>query len=123
VMFRVLPIALGLWFRGSNGRLVLTLQKQKDALVVSISGHATKAHAGEAIACFRGALAESRNIVIDLSETEIIDARFFGLLLMLRKGLVSSGRDLIFRGMSKSITRMFYLHGFDFLLKPRAVNG
>ena len=42
----------------------------------------------KAIACFRETLTETnKGVVIDLSNSHAIDARFFGLLLMLRKRL------------------------------------
>jgi hypothetical protein len=45
----------------------------------------------KAIACFGEALASRKQIVVDFSETRAADARFFGLLLMLRKQLKGRG--------------------------------
>jgi N-acetylglucosaminyldiphosphoundecaprenol N-acetyl-beta-D-mannosaminyltransferase len=118
VIFRALPIAVDLWrHRGGNEELVLMAREHHGSVAISLIGHATKTHATEAIACFRCVLAEKRNVVIDVSETKTIDPRFFGLLLMLRKGLTSSGRSLSFAGSSKRITRLFHLNGFAFLLE------
>jgi N-acetylglucosaminyldiphosphoundecaprenol N-acetyl-beta-D-mannosaminyltransferase len=119
VIFRVLPIAASLrWRRGGNEELVITAREHDGSIAIRLIGHSTKTHATEAIACFRGVLAKSRSVVIDLSETKTIDPRFFGLLLMLRKGLRRSGRNLSFTGLSKRTTRLFHLNGFAFLLNP-----
>jgi N-acetylglucosaminyldiphosphoundecaprenol N-acetyl-beta-D-mannosaminyltransferase len=119
VIFRVLPIAASLrWRRGGNEELVLTAREYQRSVVISLIGHATKTYATDAIAYFRGVLAENRSVVIDLSKTKTIDPRFFGLLLMLRKRLRRSGRGLSFIGSSKRTTRLFHLNGFAFLLKP-----
>jgi len=119
VVFRALPIAINLrWHRDGSEKLVLSTHEQHGSVAIRLVGHATKTHATQAIACFRCVLSENRNVVIDVSETRTIDPRFFGLLLMLRKRLANSGRNLSFTGSSKNITRLFHLHGFAFLLKP-----
>jgi N-acetylglucosaminyldiphosphoundecaprenol N-acetyl-beta-D-mannosaminyltransferase len=118
VVFRILQIAAGLWWRRrQKGELVLTWLEDCNSVVVTLVGHATKAHIAEAIVCFRRAINSNRQVVIDVSKTETIDPRFFGLLLMLRRGLAKSGRSLSFRGQSKRIVRLFRLHQFAFLLE------
>jgi anti-anti-sigma regulatory factor len=45
-----------------------------------------------------------------------IDARFLGLLLMLRKKLKGSGANPIFIGLPPALERIFRLNGLEFLL-------
>jgi N-acetylglucosaminyldiphosphoundecaprenol N-acetyl-beta-D-mannosaminyltransferase len=65
---------------------------------------------------FQEALAGNRDVVIDLSDTRQIDARFLGLLLMLRKELRSRGAELRFAAVPRSIERIFRLNELGFLL-------
>ena len=59
---------------------------------LSLGGDATERHIAEAIAGFRETLTGTNKVVvIDLSRTRVIDGRFFGLLLMLRKRLKGQG--------------------------------
>ena len=69
------------------------------------------------IACFRETLTEiNKVVVIALSKSRAIDARFFGLLLILRKRLRGQGAHLKFVGVSASMKRMFRLNELGFLL-------
>jgi N-acetylglucosaminyldiphosphoundecaprenol N-acetyl-beta-D-mannosaminyltransferase len=117
VLFRVLPIAAALWWnRRGKGELTVTLREDEGSLVVMLVGCATKPHVANAIACFQRAMDSNCQIVVDLSKTKMIDPRFFGLLLMVRKDLAKSGRSLRFKGQSKRIARLFQLNQFAFLL-------
>ena len=122
VIFRALPIAIGLWwhrsiFGGKSNELLLRTREHQGSVIISLIGHATANNAKKSIEFFRNAFNENRNIVIDVSETRSIDPRFFGLLLMLRKQLRGAGKDLIVTGATKQISRDFYLNGFIFLLE------
>ncbi len=64
----------------------------------------------------REALGAKKPITVDLSQTNAIDARFLGLLLMLRKQLKVQGADLKFTGFSRSLEKTFRLNGVDYLL-------
>ena len=55
---------------------------------------------------FREALAAEKRIAIDLAKTSAIDARFLGLLLMVRKQLRLAGNDLEFTGISPKMARI-----------------
>ena len=57
-----------------------------------------------------------KQIVIDFSETSAVDARFLGLLLMLRKQLKAQNAVPRFIGISRRLERMFRLNGFGYLL-------
>jgi len=55
-------------------------------------------------------------LIVDVSDVRVIDARFFGLLLMLRKQLKAYGANLKFTGVLPPIERMFRLTRLGFLL-------
>jgi N-acetylglucosaminyldiphosphoundecaprenol N-acetyl-beta-D-mannosaminyltransferase len=90
---------------------------------LKLSGSATAANIGTAVTSFRSAVRLGRSLTIDLSETQYIDGRFFGLLLMVRKMTVASGGSLRFVGASASVRRMFRLHDLDFLLTEGDVHA
>jgi hypothetical protein len=59
----------------------------------------------------------SRNeITIDLSDTSTVDARFLGLLLILRKQLKRQHGRLTFIGASRRIAKLFRYNELSFLL-------
>ena len=58
-----------------------------------------------------------RRVVINFTDTRLIDARFLGLLLMLNKILKKQQLHLTLTGISPRIARIFRLHGFGFLLR------
>ncbi len=120
---RVLPLAvLGGWhqFIRRHQRQDLLIKKSPgdQSIMISLCGIASERHVPKAIACFQEALTGSQNITIDLSNTRLIDARFLGLLLMLRKELKNRGARLIFTGVSGAIERIFRLSELEFLLSP-----
>ena len=86
------------------------------ATTLSLSGDATARFVPQAISCFRRSIAGEKPLVIDLSSIRHIDARFFGLFLMLRKRLNSNTAALKFIGVSPQIARSFRRHGVEFLL-------
>jgi len=73
---------------------------------------ATNQHVVKAIACFRETLI-TEVVLVDLSKSRAIDARFFGLLLMFRKKLKGQGAQLRLVGASPSISGSMHL-GFYF---------
>ncbi len=123
---RVLPLAaLGRWQQMKWKQQVKTLlierTQELDGIKIKLCGTASESHISEATSCFRELLADKHNILIDLEATRWIDARFFGLLLMLRKELKCRGRILALTGASRRIKRLFRLNELEFLLK--AENG
>jgi N-acetylglucosaminyldiphosphoundecaprenol N-acetyl-beta-D-mannosaminyltransferase len=123
LMTRVLPLAVITgWhqFRRKHQRHGLLIRKSHDdqTILISLCGIASERHVPKAIASFQEALSGNKNITIDLSNTRLIDARFLGLLLMLRKELRSRGARLIFTGVSGTIERTFRLSEVGFLLSP-----
>jgi N-acetylglucosaminyldiphosphoundecaprenol N-acetyl-beta-D-mannosaminyltransferase len=119
---RILPLAIAnRWYRFKSQRqpqdLQIKVAQNKDSATISLSGDAIDRYIEKAIACFQETLTRrNKVVVIDLSGTRVIDARFFGLLLMLRKHLKGQGTTLAFVGMAPAIRRMFRLNELDFLL-------
>ena len=119
---RVLPLAIANRRRRLRSErepkdMLLNVANSHDRVVIGLDGDAIGRHVDKAIACFREILtARNQAVVIDLSNTRIIDQRFFGLLLMLRKRLKGQGTALTFIGASAAIKRMFRRNELDFLL-------
>ena len=116
-----LPLAVdSLWtrFRSAwTGRgLQIELREEAHAVIVHLSGLAIAVHADEAIKAFWQALGKEKPIDVDVSRIRLLDPRFFGLLLMVRKQLRKRGRALCFIGVSPAIIRVFRLNGFEYLL-------
>jgi N-acetylglucosaminyldiphosphoundecaprenol N-acetyl-beta-D-mannosaminyltransferase len=91
-------------------------QEGEHSVVVQVSGSAIAIHINEAIDGFREALAKQKAIYVDLSSTSMLDPRFFGLLLMVRKQLQKRGQDLRFIEVPPAIIRAFRWNRFEFLL-------
>jgi N-acetylglucosaminyldiphosphoundecaprenol N-acetyl-beta-D-mannosaminyltransferase len=97
--------------------LLIETTQDHQSTIIALRGIATEGRVEDAISRFREVLARKQKIVvIDVSGTRVIDARFFGLLLMLRKQLKRRGAKLIFTGVSHPIERMFRLNELGFLL-------
>lgn len=113
-------VVLSWWFRlkfeKHESGLVVKQTDEFDRVIVRLTGPAIVEHIGRAIPVFRSAIATRKPIVIDFSQTCSIDARFLGLLLMLRKTLKSDGADPIFKGLSPALKAVFRLNGLGFLL-------
>ena len=121
MLTRVLPLAINAqWLRRKYQRgrhdLVIEQVHGSDSVTLSLSGFALASHVDEVISCFREAVATEKQIVIDFSETCAVDARFLGLLLMLRKQLTARNSVLRFMGISRRLERMFRLNGLGYLL-------
>jgi N-acetylglucosaminyldiphosphoundecaprenol N-acetyl-beta-D-mannosaminyltransferase len=119
---RILPLAVAnRWYRFKSRRqpqeLVIKIVQNHDSVTIRLDGDAIGRFVEHAIVRMRETLtAGTRAIVIDLSGTRVIDWRFFGLLLMLRKQVKGHGRKLTFVGVAPAIRRMFRLNELDFLL-------
>jgi N-acetylglucosaminyldiphosphoundecaprenol N-acetyl-beta-D-mannosaminyltransferase len=122
-----LPLTMdSLWTRFRNARtgegLRIELRENDRSVVVDLSGRAIALHIHEAINVFREALGKGKSIDVDVSETIVIDPRFFGLLLMVRKQLRRRRQDLRFIEVSPAINRAFRWNRFEFLLS-REIGG
>ena len=117
---RVLPLAFWTWWlrlkyerRGED--LIITQDYGDESVTVSLSGPANARHVDKAIPAFREAIAAKKRITLDFSNTRTIDARFLGLLLMLKKTLKTTGATLVFVGLSPGLERIFRLNRLDFI--------
>jgi N-acetylglucosaminyldiphosphoundecaprenol N-acetyl-beta-D-mannosaminyltransferase len=123
LLTRVLPLAARLrWHRlttARNTQLVVRTLQDDQSVTLHLSGHATAPHAAQATVYFRNAANLRKDLmVIDLSGLTFIDARFFGLLLMVRKRLAADGATLQFSGASRKIAKLFSLNELRYLLTP-----
>ena len=112
----VLPMMIGLRRVRENAPLSITAHEDQFSVRLRLSGAATEANVQIAINAFQQALLTSKPVIVDLSLTEVIDARFFGLLLMVRKRVGRRQQALEFVGMSPRLRRWFHLNRFDYLL-------
>jgi N-acetylglucosaminyldiphosphoundecaprenol N-acetyl-beta-D-mannosaminyltransferase len=122
VLTCVLPLSAGNLLNrlsGSGGILTIDRKEGQQSVMIQLSGAATSGQTHAAIACFRSALEAKKTIVIDVSNIRMIDPRFFGLLLMLRKRSVRQGSALEFVGATRQIRKTFRLNGFEFLLNAK----
>ncbi len=120
LLTRVLPLAVWTWWLGLKRKhhgqdLIITQALSQESVTVSLSGPATCRHIDRIIAAFEDAIATKKSIVIDFSNTHVVDARFLGLLLMLRKIVKRIGANLTFFGMSRELRRVFHFSGVGFL--------
>jgi N-acetylglucosaminyldiphosphoundecaprenol N-acetyl-beta-D-mannosaminyltransferase len=126
LVMQVLPFAIVEYLRRMAGRkqsFVITRAGSDQVTVVRIRGYATAERVPEAIACLRRAIASGSRMVIDLSATRAVDARFFGLFLMLRKQLKGVGSTLQFTGPSPWLRLLFRLNGLGYLLPSSRQHG
>jgi N-acetylglucosaminyldiphosphoundecaprenol N-acetyl-beta-D-mannosaminyltransferase len=85
-----------------------------DTVTLSLSGPADARHVDSAISAFQAATVIRKQITLDFTDVCAIDARFLGLLLMLKKKLKADGVAPRFTGMSPRLERIFSLGGLDF---------
>jgi N-acetylglucosaminyldiphosphoundecaprenol N-acetyl-beta-D-mannosaminyltransferase len=118
---RILPLAVWMhWLRlrwGHKGYGLIVDHVQCDgSVVLALSGAATHEHVYQAVSGFREAVKTGKKVVINLSDICLVDARFLGLLLMVRKCLKEEGKDLKLVGLSPRLEKLFHLNGVGFLL-------
>jgi N-acetylglucosaminyldiphosphoundecaprenol N-acetyl-beta-D-mannosaminyltransferase len=118
---QILPLAIWSlwrrWQRWDQADLRILLATIDQSVVeVKFVGAATARHVDKAVSCLQEVSETKREVVVDVSLTQFIDGRFFGLLLMLRKQLFKHGGRLKFSGVSPGVEKMFRLNGVNFLL-------
>ena len=124
ILIYVLPLAVRTRMqnlrckRNGKGLLLVKKLESSDSVILCLNGMATASHVGEAAPHFKEAVRPKKNVIIDFTTTRAIDARFLGLLFMLRKLLKENGVSLTFRGVSSQLERTIRLHGAGFLLSP-----
>ncbi|WP_284421392.1 MULTISPECIES: WecB/TagA/CpsF family glycosyltransferase [unclassified Bradyrhizobium] len=114
---RVLPfVAWTWWMRRTHERgeaLTITQDYGSREVTLSLSGPADARHVDRAIPVFRSAVAVRKRVKLDFSNVCAIDARFLGLLLMLRKQLEAQGCMASFVGVSPQLARIFRFGGLE----------
>jgi N-acetylglucosaminyldiphosphoundecaprenol N-acetyl-beta-D-mannosaminyltransferase len=124
VLTHVIPLViLARWHRLRWGRkgqhMLIKRADDHKSVILSINGFATVQTVGNAVSCFQDAAAAAKHVVINFTDTRLIDARFLGLLLMLSKRLKRQRLQLKLTGVSPRIARIFRLNGFGFLLRTK----
>ena len=112
----VLPMMFGLRWVREDAPLSITAQEDQFLVKLRLSGAATEVNVQIAINAFHQAFLANKRLVVDLSQTDVIDARFFGLLLMVRKRVERRQQALEFVGISPRLRRWFHLNRFEYLL-------
>jgi N-acetylglucosaminyldiphosphoundecaprenol N-acetyl-beta-D-mannosaminyltransferase len=119
----VLPLfCRNLFRRHGRTNVGLTIDRNENdhSTLISLSGDAISRHITAAVTCFRSALESKKAIVIDASRINMVDPRFFGLLLMVRKRAIRQGSSLALVGATPQLRKTFRLNGFEFLLDDKA---
>ena len=124
LLTRVLPLAIiTRWHRldWNRGEQEFSIEKTHDARSIEIvlHGAATARHVPKAISHFQETVSSNKDVVIDLSDTLQIDARFMGLLLMLRRELKNRGKTLNIAKVPPAIKTIFRLSELGFLLSDK----
>ena len=112
----VLPLMVCEWRMRSVAKLVLDSNQSDEFVTIHLVGGAVAANVDSAIKPFREALNSGKQVILNLSKTRHVDARFFGLFVMLSKELGRRGQSLRFSGVTPQIRRIFRLNRFEFLL-------
>jgi N-acetylglucosaminyldiphosphoundecaprenol N-acetyl-beta-D-mannosaminyltransferase len=121
LLTHVLPLMvwtrwLDLKYRRRTQDLSVTKIVDDTSVAVHLSGCATARHLDKLILVLEEAISLNKKLTIDFSGILTIDARFLGLLLMLRKKLNGTGANPIFVGISSELQRTLHLHGAEFLI-------
>jgi N-acetylglucosaminyldiphosphoundecaprenol N-acetyl-beta-D-mannosaminyltransferase len=120
MLTRVLPLAVrARWnalCRHAQQDLVIARTQDHRTITLGLSGACTARNAEKAVPVFREAIATRKDLAINLSNTSAIDARFLGLLLMVRKEAKKGRADMGFTGVPSRLQKLFKLNGVEFLL-------
>ncbi|MBV9559061.1 MAG: WecB/TagA/CpsF family glycosyltransferase [Bradyrhizobium sp.] len=114
----VLPFVFWTWWMRlryeRRQELIVTQVHASESVTLSLSGSANARHVDRAIPAFREAAATMKQVTLDFSNIQAIDARFLGLLLMLKKKLKAHGAAPKFIGVSPLLRKVFHLGGLEF---------
>lgn len=121
LFLQVLPVVIWTnWIRfrcaRAGNELLIAQTQRAERITLTLSGPAIARNAAKLTVAFRQALGTRKKIVIDFSKTSEVDARFLGLLLMLRKTVRGRGAELLLMGLSRRLKAFFRLNGLEFLL-------
>lgn len=123
LLTKVLPLAIEvrqLRIPGTNNshKLVFLQIESGNEITLMLSGFAVAGQLGKLIPILADALMAKRRIIIDLSMINAVDARFLGLLLVLRKQARRRRVQLELVGHSPKLVKTFRLHCAEDLLEP-----
>jgi N-acetylglucosaminyldiphosphoundecaprenol N-acetyl-beta-D-mannosaminyltransferase len=118
LLTQVLPFVFSTWWlrqtRERGEALTITQDHGPAGITLSLSGAANARYVDRAIPAFRAATAAGKQVTLDFSDVCAIDARFLGLLMMLRKQLMAKGAVVNFMGVSPLLARIFRFGGLEF---------
>jgi N-acetylglucosaminyldiphosphoundecaprenol N-acetyl-beta-D-mannosaminyltransferase len=118
LLTHVLPFAFWTWWLRLRSErtedLIITQAQGSETITLCLSGPANAQHVDKAIPAFREATATKKQVTLDFSNVHAIDARFLGLLLMLKKKLKADGGVPRFTGVSPLMEKIFDLGGLEF---------
>jgi N-acetylglucosaminyldiphosphoundecaprenol N-acetyl-beta-D-mannosaminyltransferase len=119
---QVLPLLLYRLMTTKSSKAQLTVDEERldDCVKLRICGAATSYNIKKIISALRTALSMNNCIVVNLTDTCAIDARFLGLLLASKKMAKFNNGELTLTGVSSKLERIFRLNGVDFLLAATA---
>jgi N-acetylglucosaminyldiphosphoundecaprenol N-acetyl-beta-D-mannosaminyltransferase len=122
---RVLPLAVRNWlqlkYAPQAQDLIIRQMRSDESITVSLRGSATGRHVDKIIKAFRDAIATKKRVVIDFSDTQSVDSRFLGILLMFGKQLSENGAGpAALTGLSPGFIELFRLNGLEFLLRSES---
>ena len=121
LLTRVVPLAWLNLLEGAKGILVppsfaTSESWHSESVRVVLRGRAGAKGLDEARMCFESVVASGKSAILDCSQLRFADARFLGLLLMLRKQIQSRGLGFEILGVKGRMARIFRLNGIQFLL-------
>jgi N-acetylglucosaminyldiphosphoundecaprenol N-acetyl-beta-D-mannosaminyltransferase len=125
MLTRILPLAilnrLGSYISRVKQRpLVMRTERVYDTAILRFSGDACERYIQTAIDALQTApIGKVKTLRIDLRHVRVIDARFFGFFLMLRKRVKMDQGNLEFVGVSPMTRLLFRLQDLGFLLKQK----
>lgn len=103
-------------FNRRSEDLAMSSQARDNHVLVSLTGTATGANLHRVETELWAATERGKDVWIDLSAVKFIDARIFGLFVLLWKKLNQHGHRLHFVSVPWAIQKLFGLNAFDFLL-------
>ena len=118
----VLPLSLlgcgfRLWSKARPAPLSMDFRTPAGRLDVSLEGDATESWALSAAARLKKTLKPGfTSVQVDLSKVRVIDQRFLGLLLMLRRAASQQGAGFCCTGASPFVRWLFRLNCCEYLL-------
>lgn len=116
---RVLPLIfwtrwLQLKYERREADLTVKQTYGDKSVILTLSGSATSRNVEIAVRALSNAIATKKQITVDFSDSRVIDLRFLGLLLMLKKKLKNTCANPTFVGLSPGLRRIFRLNNIEF---------